>query len=165
MRIALPTSWATFTIALIFLAGCANPPRLIHAPGQQASQWNGRIALRIDAEPAQSFSAGFELRGNAQTGELSLYSPFGATLAQMVWTLGDARLRRDGQERKFDSMDALTLQTTGTELPLASIFEWLAGNNVSTSGWQADLRELPNGRLVARRSVPLPGVEMRLVLE
>ena len=83
----------------------------------------------------------------------------------MVWTPGVARLRSDGQERKFDSMDALTLQATGTELPIASIFEWLAGNNVSTSGWQADLRELSIGRLVARRSAPLPAVEMRLVLE
>lgn len=165
MTTLLRAGWATFTITLIFLAGCANPQRVTHTPGQQTSQWNGRLALRIDAEPVQSFSAGFELKGNAQTGALSLYSPFGSTIAQMVWMPGDARLRWDGQERKFDSMDTLTSQATGTELPVASIFEWLAGNDVSTPGWQADLRELPNGRLIARRSVPLPAVEMRLVLE
>ena len=163
MTILLRAVWATFTIALISLSGCANPQRVTQ--GQQVTQWNGRLALRIDSAPVQSFSAGFELRGNTQSGELSLYSPFGATIAQMVWTPGAARLLSDGQERKFDSMDALTLQATGTELPIASIFEWLAGNNVSASGWEADLRELSNGRLVARRSAPLPAVEMRLVLE
>jgi outer membrane lipoprotein LolB len=74
-------------------------------------------------------------------------------------------LRWDGKERSFDSMDALTLQAIGTELPVASLFRWLAGDNVSTLGWQADLRELPKGRLAARRNDPLPSVEMRLVLE
>jgi outer membrane lipoprotein LolB len=159
------TWWAPFTIALLLLAGCANSPRVVNTPGQPVTQWSGRLALRIDADPVQSFSAGFELKGNAQSGELSLYSPLGATIAQMAWTPGDARLRWDGKERSFDSMDALTLQATGTELPVASIFHWLAGDNVSTLGWQADLRELPRGRLVARRNAPLPNVEMRLVLE
>lgn len=156
---------APFTIALLLLAGCVSPPRVTPPLGQTTTQWSGRLALRIDADPVQSFSAGFELRGNAQTGELSLYSPLGATVAQMAWTPGDARLRWDGKERRFDSMDALTLQATGTELPVASIFQWLVGQDVSTVGWQADLRELPKGRLVARRSTPLPSVEMRLVLE
>ena len=157
--------WAPLTIALLLLAGCASPPRVIHTPGQPVTQWSGRLALRIDADPVQSFSAGFELKGNAQAGELSLYSPLGATMAQMAWTPGNARLRWDGKERNFDSMDALTLQATGTELPVASIFQWLVGQDVSTVGWQADLRDLPKGRLVARRSAPLPSVEMRLVLE
>lgn len=157
--------WAALTITLLLLAACASPPRVITPPGQPVTQWNGRLALRIDADPVQSFSAGFELKGNAQAGELSLYSPLGATIAQMVWTPGDARLRWDGKERSFDSMDALTLQATGTELPVAGIFQWLAGQDVSALGWQADLRELPKGRLVARRSAPLPSVEMRLVIE
>lgn len=159
------TRWALLTIALLLLAACASPPRVTHTAGQPVTEWSGRLALRIDADPVQSFSAGFDLKGNAQAGELFLYSPLGATIAQMAWTPGDARLRWDGKERRFNSMDALTLQATGTELPLASIFQWLVGQDVSTVGWQADLRELPKGRLVARRSTPLPSVEMRLVLE
>ncbi len=123
------------------------------------------MALRVDSNQVQSFTAGFELKGNAQSGELSLYSPFGATLAQLAWTPGDARLRWEGKERSFDSLDALTRYATGTELPVASIFLWLAGENASAAGWQADLRELSGGRLVARRTVPPPPVEMRLVLE
>ena len=157
--------WAPFAIVMLLLAGCASPPRAINPPGQPVTQWSGRLALRVDSDQVQSFSAGFQLRGNAQAGELSLYSPLGATIAQLAWAPGDARLRWDGKERMFDSMDALTRQATGTELPVASIFQWLAGENASAAGWQADLRELSNGRLVARRSAPLPTVEMRLVLE
>ena len=151
--------------ALALLTACASPPQANRPPGQAVTQWAGRLALRVDSDQAQSFSAGFELKGNAQTGELSLYSPLGSTIAQLVWAPGDARLRSGGKERSFDSLDALTLQATGTELPVASIFRWLAGEQASAPGWQADLREISNGRLVARRSAPPPVVEMRLVLE
>ncbi len=157
--------WAAPAIALALLAGCASPPRTASQPGQATTQWSGRLALRVDSDQVQSFSAAFELKGNAQTGQLSLYSPLGATVAQLVWAPGDARLRWDGKERGFDSLDALTRQATGTELPVASIFQWLAGENAENAGWQADLRDLSKGRLVARRSAPLPAVEMRLVLE
>lgn len=156
---------AAFAVALALLAGCANPPRVANQSGPTVTHWSGRLALRVDSDQVQSFSAGFELKGDARTGQLSLYSPLGATMAQLVWAPGDARLRWDGKERGFDSLDALTRQATGTELPVASIFQWLAGENAETAGWQADLRELSKGRLVARRSAPPPAVEMRLVLE
>ena len=110
--------------ALALLTACASPPQANRPPGQAVTQWAGRLALRVDSDQAQSFSAGFELKGNAQTGELSLYSPLGSTIAQLVWAPGDARLRSGGKERSFDSLDALTLQATGTELPVASIFRW-----------------------------------------
>ena len=152
-------------VALVLLAGCANPPRAANQAAPALAHWSGRLALRVEADQQQSFSAGFELKGNAQAGELSLYSPLGATLAQLVWAPGDARLRWDGKERSFDSLAALTLHATGTELPVASMFQWLAGENAEAAGWQADLRELSNRRLVARRSTPPPAVEMRLVLE
>ena len=96
---------------------------------------------------------------------LSLFAPLGATIAQLAWTPNDARLRANGSERNFDSLDALVKIATGTELPVGSIFLWLAGENSSAGGWQADLSELSRGRLVARRSIPLPAVEMRLVLD
>jgi len=157
--------WLLAVTVLLVAVGCAQPPRTA-APAQRESDlWTGRMALRVDADQAQSFSAGFVLRGNAQTGQLSLHSPLGSTLAHLEWTPGDARLRWDGQQRQFESLEALTRQATGTELPVASIFQWLAGNNTTTAGWQADLDGLPNGRLVARRSQPLPAVEMRLIID
>ncbi len=157
--------FAALALTLTLLAGCSHPPRSALQTAAQASLWSGRLALRVDSDQARSFSAGFELKGNAQAGELSLYSPLGATIAQLDWTSAGARLRWEGKERSFDSLGELTREATGTELPVASIFLWLAGDNASAPGWQADLRELPNGRLVARRTTPPPAVEMRLVLE
>lgn len=148
-------------VALAFLAGCAQ----MRPASQQPDQWTGRLALRVESEQAQSFSAGFELKGNAGTGQLSLYSPLGGTLAQLAWEPGNARLRWEGKERQFDSLEALTKQATGTELPIASLFQWLAGENAGAAGWQADLGELRSGRLFAKRTVPAPVVEMRLVID
>lgn len=161
----LRTLLGALATASMVLTGCAAPARFPSQTIDQTGLWTGRLAVRVDADQMQSFSAGFELKGNAQTGELSLYSPFGATIAQLAWSPGDARLRRDGDERSFESLDALTKHATGTDLPVASIFLWLAGVNSSVAGWQADLRELSSGRLVARRSLPPPAVEMRLILE
>lgn len=158
----LSRAWCAVGVsALLVLSGCAQVPRAAVAP----DLWTGRLALRVESQQAQSFSAGFELKGNAQTGQLSLYSPLGGTIAQLAWAPGDARLRLDGRERQFDSLDALTKEATGTALPVASIFQWLAGANASTAGWQAELGELHNGRLLARRTAPPPVVEMRLVLD
>ena len=153
---------AATAVLLALLSGCAQPVRL---SGPQVAFWAGRMALRVEADQAQSFSAAFELKGDAQAGELSLFSPLGATIAQMAWKPGEARLRSDGKELHFGSLDALTRHATGTELPVAGMFQWLAGENAVIAGWQADLHELGTGRLVARRSLPPPAVEIRLVLD
>ena len=157
--------WIACLLALAMLAGCANAPRTPNPSDQEVTRWAGRLSVRVDGDPANSFAAGFELKGSAQSGELSLYAPFGATIAQLAWTPDDARLRASGTESSFPSLGALVKHATGTELPVSSIFSWLAGQNTNDSGWQADLGELGRGRLVARRTTPLPSVELRLVLE
>lgn len=128
-------------------------------------QWSGRLALRVDSEPVQSFFAGFELRGNARSGELSLYTPLGSTLARMQWAPGLAQLTWNGQQRNFDSIGALTREATGTELPIASLFAWLSGQDSHAEGWSADLGQLRDGKLVAQRTEPQPSVTMRLILD
>lgn len=156
--------WLGMGLVLV-LAACAQPPRAPSMPDAVRTQWSGRLALRIDSEPVQSFHAAFDLRGNAQTGELSLFSPLGSTLARMAWAPGQAQLRWNGQQRQFDSIGALTREATGTELPITSLFEWLAGRESLAEGWTADLRALADGKLVADRSQPLPAVQMRMVLD
>ncbi len=128
-------------------------------------QWSGRLALRIATEPVQSFFAGFDLRGNAQSGELSLHSPLGSTIARMLWAPGLAQLTWNGQQRNFGSIGALTREATGTELPITSLFAWLAGHDSQADGWSADLGQLGDGKLVAERTHPSPAVTMRLVLD
>jgi outer membrane lipoprotein LolB len=154
---------ALLLAAALGLSACALPPRAPDTAGQ--SYWNGRLGLQVDGDKPQSFSAGFELRGAPQAGELSLYSPLGATLAQLRWAPGMAELQADGQRREYPSIDALTQEATGTALPLPALFAWLDGQPADVPGWQADLSRIADGRLIARRSAPLPTAELRIVLQ
>ena len=166
-----------FLIAILLIAGCAYPTRARGQNDAEIALWRGRLALRVapaaplaqgesGAQPqAQSFSASFELTGNAQAGELLLFSPLGTTLAELNWTAQTASLRTNGETRSFNSLAELLKQATGTEIPVASLFAWLAGENLATPGWLADVSQHSLGRVVARRSDPLPAVELRLVVE
>lgn len=153
-------------LAIVFLTGCAVPPKLSDS-GQAA--WHGRLAVRVESTPPQeqpqSFAAGFELSGNAQTGSLMLFTPLGNTVASLSWTAQTATLFSKGELRQFDSLDALIKQTLGTEIPVAALFAWLAGENMQLAGWSADLSQHDKGRISARRSQPQPQAELRLVLD
>ena len=156
--------------AIFLIAGCAHPARTIGQNDSETSFWSGRLALTVATQPlespqAQSFAAGFELRGNARAGELALFSPLGNTLAVLGWAPGSATLRDGDQVRSFDSLDALVSQATGTAIPVAALFDWLRGTNTAVPGWQADLSQLASGRLLARRSEPAPVAELRLALD
>src|SRR5574343_306916 len=155
-------------LAAAMLSGCALPPpqaqRDAGVPGE-FSLWRGRLALRIDSEPAQSFSAGFELSGRPAQGELLLFSPLGTTLGQLRWSPQSAVWTHDGQTQSFNSVEALALQATGAALPVTHLFGWLDGQASPVPGWMVDLSQREDGRLIARRSTPIPTVELRLVLE
>lgn len=131
----------------------------------ESQYWRGRLALRVDSEPPQAFSAGFELSGQATQGELRLYSPLGTVLAELRWTPRSATLARNGETQQFDSLDALATQATGAALPVAALFEWLTGVQTTADGWLADLSQLEAGRLTAQRTQPAPTTELRLLLE
>jgi outer membrane lipoprotein LolB len=137
------------------------------------SIFRGRLSLKVDtsvAQPAEAtqaqfFSTGFELSGNPQAGELTLFTPLGGTVAALNWAPAVARLRANNEVRDFDSLAALLKHVTGTEIPVTGLFAWLAGTNVGVDGWLADLSQLPAGRLFAKRSQPLPALELRVILE
>ena len=88
---------------------------------------------------------GFELKGSARAGELTLFNPLGGTLAALAWGPGSATLRGNGQAREFDSVDALVAHATGSAIPVAALFDWLRGTNTPVPGWQADLSQLEAG--------------------
>lgn len=147
------------------LPGCASrkPPGATSTG--EATVWTGRLAVRVDTQAPQAFSAGFELHGNAQVGRLLLFSPFGATLARLNWSPGEARLLTDGKEQAFASFEELSQHVTGARLPLGGLFQWLAGDAAPVDGWQAELGDLAQGRLHARRIAPAPTVDLRVVLD
>jgi outer membrane lipoprotein LolB len=56
-------------------------------------------------------------------------------------------------------------QATGASLPVAALFDWLAGVNTPVPGWEADLSQLGEGRLRAQRREPPPLADLRVVLD
>lgn len=124
-----------------------------------------RLEADLPRTQPQSFSAAFELTGDPQQGELTLYTPLGTTAAALSWTGHMAVMRTGTDLHQFDSLDALIQQAVGTDLPVVALFSWLQGQPMSTAGWQADLSQFADGRITARRALPPPIAELRVVLE
>lgn len=153
-------------LATFLIAGCAHPVSEIARNGSIKDFWTGRISLNIKSEPEQFFSAGFELKGKPERGELTLISPLGSVLGVLRWSPGDAELDSGNQKiQRFDSVDALMAQATGAAVPLAALFAWLQGDNANVSGWSADLSRHGEGRISAKRAQPAPQADLRVVLD
>ena len=150
---------------LALLAACTQPPTLPQQALAERTTWSGRLALQVEDQAAQSFSAAFELQGSAQQGELLLLSPLGNVLAKIDWTPTHARLQTGGQTHKSPSLDDLLQQNLGTSIPVLAFFSWLRGEQTTAAGWQADLSTIGQGRLVATRYTPAPRATLRLAFE
>ena len=156
-------------IAMFLIAGCAHKQVAtgindIQNEGK-ASFWTGRISLQIQSEPVQAFFAGFELKGQADIGELTLISPLGSILGIMRWSPTEAVLEQNGSIKRFTSTNELLAQTTGAAVPVSALFDWLVGKNTPTPGWTADLSQQGNGRITAKRTEPAPQADLRIVLD
>ena len=110
-------------------------------------------------------SASFLLRGDINNGELDLYSPLGTTVAALQWSPQFVQLNDGSKIQFFSSLAALTEKTTGAALPIDAIFSWLQGRDARATGWQADLSDMPQGALTARRTTPIPEVTLRIKLD
>jgi outer membrane lipoprotein LolB len=146
----------------LLLAACATPqsPAL---PGE--STWMGRLALTVHTDPTQSVAAGFDLRGSPDAGSLLLTSPLGNAVARVVWSETGAEWRQGDRVIKKRNLEELTTELGGTALPVAALFAWLNGTALEIDGWQADLSRHADGRITAKRTHPLPGAELRLVMQ
>ena len=102
------------------LAGCATPPGSPDAPPHN---WSGRLAVQVHSAPPQSLSAGFELNGSPEVGELRLHSPLGTTLAIIRWRPGMAQLQRGSEWTDANSLSALSEQLLGTDVPVVALFD------------------------------------------
>jgi outer membrane lipoprotein LolB len=152
-------------------AGCATTP-----PPRAPTDLSGRMAVRTEP-PSRSFSADFDLQGDAERGQLRLTGPLGATLGEAVWQPGVARLQTGEARQDFDSLDALAQSLFGESLPLAALIEWLRGRpwpgapsvaragGFDQLGWAIDLSGyLVDGVVVATRARG-PAVSVRVRLE
>ncbi len=144
------------------LTGCTT---LRPSPSDPQAWWTGRLALNIQSDPPQSWSASFELQGSAQQGEMLLLSPLGNTLARLTWTPQSAMLLQGNQHIQGPSLQALSEKLAGTDLPIPALFDWLAGLPTTAKGWQADLSGHAQGRLMAQRLTPSPAAVLRILLD
>lgn len=163
---------AATIFAINVVAGCALTKLPVALNPSEVPVWRGRLAVWVEGAQSQSasgantFSGAFELSGTPAVGELTIYTPVGTTAASLSWTVDSACLSLGGEPiHCFESLDALVKQTMGTELPVAALFAWLAGDNLTLAGWRADLSQRAKGRITARRTNPVPLAELRLVLE
>lgn len=164
-----PATFAAFCaglLAILLIAGCARPIRAGTPNDIPTQSWAGRISLQVQSEPVQSFSAGFELKGRPEQGELTLISPLGNVLGVLRWAPGEAVLDSGaGKIQRFASVDELMTQATGAAVPLGALFAWLQGNSADASGWAADLSRYGDGKIAAKRSQPAPQADLRVVLD
>lgn len=154
---------AGLTGALLLLSACASPPPA--TPRAAIPVWSGRFALTIHNDPVENWSAGFELTGSADEGELRIQSPLGQQLARLRWSSAVAELQQGDRITQRPSLNALSAELAGGAVPVAALFDWLRGRPAPFSGWEADLSRHAEGRIVARRQQPLPTAELRLVFE
>ena len=163
---------ACLLAATLFVSACAHKQNVAGIndskkdPGTSVltTFWAGRIGLQVQSEPPQAFFAGFELKGQTSSGELTLISPLGNILSIMRWTPTEAVLEQGGTTQRFASTDDLLAQLTGAAVPMSALFDWLAGIDTPTPGWIADLSKQPDGRISAQRTSPAPRADLRIVL-
>ncbi len=167
----------TFFVAF-FIAGCAtnNKPTSQYDPISSNAKLNtnqtfykqGRLSIKVGTETPQLLSGAFEIKGDALQGELSMFSPIGSTVAQVSWTPTQAILIANNETKRFEHINALMQELTGTSLPLNALFDWLAAAPTPADGWEVDLSQMQQAkhpRLFAKRVTPLPAAEIRVVLE
>lgn len=166
------------SVAITSIAGCAGNKRADgtfddgNASRAETQRYSGRLSLVLEPaaaaqNAAQSFSGAFELRGNAQTGELDLLTPLGSMALQLRWTPGAALLTRANETQQFSSAQALLEQATGVSLQLDVLFAWLQGKNTASlpsGGWQVDLSRHGEGRISAYRFLP-SAAQLRIILD
>ena len=98
-------------------------------------------------------------------GELVLTNPIGSVVGVLRWSPFEATLEAGQNVKRYASVEALLEDATGAAIPIAALFDWLAGKNTILNGWAADLSQRGDGKLTATRSNPAPLIDLRIVLD
>ncbi len=117
--------------SLLFPAGCA----------QLYGGWKTSVPRATTCLPAAACRCAWTARTGAdllgavraarlpETGELSLTTPIGGTLAQLHWSPGEALLKNGSDTRRYASLDALIEAATGAAIPLGRAVRLARGRN------------------------------------
>jgi outer membrane lipoprotein LolB len=111
----------------LLAAACATPPFESRGPATPSVPFDlsARVAVRYDG---QAFSSGLRWRHVPGRDEIWLVSPVGQALVHIV-DEGDGALLTSADKRQHHaaSVESLTRQALGWELPLAYLKHWLRG--------------------------------------
>ena len=111
-------------LALAACAALAPPPPASQAPFDIV----GRVAVNSEG---RSFSSNMRWQHAGGRGELWLLSPLGQTIAHIASDADGATLTAsDKQQYRAASVEALTQQALGWELPLSRLTWWVRGEPV-----------------------------------
>jgi outer membrane lipoprotein LolB len=167
----------------LLLSACAN---LTPLPALKTSDGDVRLTGRLSVQvaggqggTAQGGNALFDLAGSPAAGQLELSTPLGSLLARARWSANEVLLQTPNEERRFDTLDALTRELLGEAIPVTALFDWLHGRpwpqvasvpladgaaGFSQLGWQIDLSQFNEGLVLAKRPTE-PAVTLRARLE
>lgn len=177
-------SVATLALALGTLSGCATVQPPMAATDPLARSYAGRMAVKVEGDEARSFTAGFDLQGTDQRGQLALVSPIGTQVGRAVWQPGSVLWQAADGERRFESLDELSQELLGDVVPLGALFDWIAGRpwqeqpsrpltdttdgsatGFRQLGWNVQTGRAAEGVIVAQRRLPAPTVTVRIKLD
>jgi outer membrane lipoprotein LolB len=125
--------------ACLALAGCASVPTgpLPPLPAyREVAELAGRLSLtyRKDGNP-ESMTVNFDWRQQPDRVDIDLSSQLGQTMARISVTPAQATLTEANKPpRSAASIDALTAQALGWQLPVAGLKEWLQGYATDAQG-------------------------------
>ena len=122
------------TLAFILLLGaCSTAPSMKaaspSAPYYEAINLSGRLSVSYQQQgKAQSLQGKFTWDQTATTTHISLFTPLGQTIVQIVIEPDRALLQQTGEALRIaNDVSALTTDTLGWPLPVAGLKEWLQG--------------------------------------
>ncbi|MDT9000212.1 lipoprotein insertase outer membrane protein LolB [Paucibacter sp. APW11] len=170
-------------LAALMLSACASlkpaapQSEVVNASSEHLT---GRISVQVPAtlsSKAQGGAASFELWGTAERGQLELSSPLGSLIARARWQPGEVLLQVPGEDRQYDTLDSLTQGLLGEAIPVAALFDWLAGRawpgaaavplpqqGFEQLGWRVDTSLLGEG-LIKAVKLGEPATSLRIKLQ
>ncbi|ACB35750.1 conserved hypothetical protein [Leptothrix cholodnii SP-6] len=173
---------ARATLLAAALCGLTACQSLTPSTPVAGAQFAGRLGVKVDGDEQRSFSASFELRGDAHHGWMALSNPLGTQIGRAEWAPRQSvRLLGSDGLRQYDSLDAMAEDLMGQALPIAALFDWLDGRPWSAAahspladagrvgfrqlGWDVQLERQQDGLIVAVREQPSPRVTVRAKLD
>jgi len=152
-------------VATFLIAGCAHRTGANGAFPAEA-QWNGRLALKVQTEPPQAFSA--DLRARRQSAERSagVLHPghYRRRACSGHWALPRSWLTvRPANSTPWPPWRQ---QATGAELPVRALFDWLNGQATEVPRLDSGPQSAGARPLASRAAEGvLPAVDLRIVLQ